>query len=79
MDDEILDPFQRKKKRRIHAVREMLKKLKKVSLKEFIANVRINCGIHERTIREYLEALETVGKISIKDGTITFNETNTKH
>jgi len=79
MDDDILDPFQRKKKRRVHAVREMLKKLKKISLKEFIAKVVINCGIHEKTVREYLDALATVGEINIKDGTITFNELGTEH
>jgi predicted transcriptional regulator len=74
MEDSILDPFQRMKKKRINSVREILRKLKKVNLKEFIAKIRINCGIHERTIREYLDALETVGEISIREGVITFNE-----
>jgi len=76
MDESDLDPFQRMKKGRINSVREMLKKLKKVNCKEFIAKIRINCGIHERTIREYLDALETIGEISIKEGIITYNETS---
>jgi len=74
IDEGDLDRFQRKKKRRIHAVREMLKRLKRTSLKEFIAKVAITCGIHERTLREYLNALETIGEITIKDGTIIYNE-----
>ena len=70
MDESILDPFQRMKKKRINSVKEILKKLKKVCLEEFIAKVAIECGIHSRTLREYLAALETIGEISIKDGKI---------
>lgn len=74
IDPNGIDRFEKMKIVRINAIREMLKKLKKVSLKEFIAKVSINCGIHKRTLRSYLDDLETIGEITIKDGTIIYNE-----
>jgi len=74
MDDSELDPFQLKMKKRFSSVREILKKCKKVDLKEFVAKVSINCGIHEKTIRRYLDLLENAGEIKISDGIISLVE-----
>jgi len=74
MDESDLDPFQLRMKKRFRSVKEMLKRCKKVDLKEFVAKVSINCGIHEKTIRRYLDMLENAGEIKIKDGIITLAE-----
>lgn len=74
IDDYDLDPFQQKMRRRIESVKGMLRKLKKVDLKEFVAKVHANCGVHEATARRYLNNLEVAGYIEIKDGTIIWKE-----
>ena len=74
MDEYILDPFQQKKKKRIEAVKKMIKKLEKVELEEFTAKVAVNCGIHKSTVRQYLEELKVAGYIEIEDGVIKWRE-----
>jgi predicted transcriptional regulator len=74
MDDSILDPFQQKKRKRISSIKEMLKKLEKVELKEFMGKVSVNCGINKATVREYLEALEIAGYVEIKNGTVLWKQ-----
>jgi predicted transcriptional regulator len=72
MDDSILDPFQVKKRKRMESIKSMLAKLKAIGLKDFIANVSINCGIDRITVRKYLDELETANYIEIRDGIITW-------
>lgn len=72
MDDSILDPFQVKKRKKMESIKSMLAKLKAIGLKDFIANVSINCGIDRIIVRKYLDELETANYIEIRDGIITW-------
>jgi len=74
IDEDDLDLFQRKKKRRISRLREVLRKLEKTDLDEFIRKLEAEWGINEKTLRRYLNALEVIGEISIKNGMIIYNK-----
>ena len=67
-----MDPFQVKKRKRLEAIKNMLKKLEKTDFRSFVAKISANSGIDEPTVIRYLATLETAGLIEKRNGTITW-------
>jgi len=70
IDEDANDRFQNMKKRRISKLMNVLKKLKKVDKAELLASCSVNFGWNIKTTRYYLRDLETLGKITDKNGNI---------
>jgi predicted transcriptional regulator len=68
--EDILDPLQEKKKKRLEVVMNFLEKEKEIELKEFCGLFCIKFGIHRQTLLGYLEELQDAGIILITDGKI---------
>lgn len=68
--EDILDPLQQKKKKRLEVVMNFLKKEKEIELKEFCGLFCVRLGTHRRTLLGYLEELLDAGIILVTDGKI---------
>ena len=68
--EELLDPLQVKKMKRLRVIMDMLETEKEIEVKEFCGLFCIKFGIHRQTLLGYLEELEDAGLILINDGKI---------
>ena len=63
--EDLLDPLQEKKMKRLRAIMDYLKGKKEIEVKEFCGFFCINFGLHRRTLWGYLEELQDAGLILI--------------
>jgi len=68
--DEHLDPWQKKRKRRIASIMELLSAQKEVDERRFLGLMSTEYGIRRQTLREYLRGLRDYGVIEINEGRI---------
>lgn len=71
--DDVLDSHQRRKKRRVEAIANVLKNKGRVRYDKFLAEMEI-IGIQQKVAKEYLGALEVHGEIRVDEGEIIWNE-----
>ena len=69
-EDSILDPLQEKRKRRLDAVINLLRKEREIGINRFCGQISILYGIRRETLKEYLKDLEDFGLVEITEGTI---------
>jgi DeoR/GlpR family transcriptional regulator of sugar metabolism len=65
-----LDRLQELRKQRIQSIAELIREAGSVNLREFSAKVSVEYGIRRRTLMEYLEDLQYMGKIRIEGDTV---------
>ena len=68
MELDVLDPWQRMKRRRMSRVREMLEFHKRVDKKEFVAKLEIESGLNRKTAYDYLRAFKDAGYTQESNG-----------
>ena len=65
-----MDRLQELRRRRIERIGEMIKEAGSVSLREFAARVSVEYGIRRRTLMEYLEDLQYMGRVKVEGDTV---------
>ena len=68
--EEILDPWQIKRKQRMALIMKMLKSRNEVDEKEFLGFISVEYGVRRQTLIDYLTDLQDYGAIEIIDGKI---------
>ena len=70
--EDLLDPLQEKRMKRLRVVMDLLKTENEIEVKQFCGYFCIKFGIHRQTLLGYLEELEDAGFILIHDGKISW-------
>ena len=64
------NPFLTDKRDRLEKTKKMIKAMKEVKYKKFVALLEMDMGISKDTAKDYIETLENAGFIKKDNGTI---------